>query len=114
MFLLMLKQTALSFFEENIEKKGLVDTIIFPALVQMFKKEVSTKERENELCLDWNSFDWADMAAQYPSESKENIMVHLLERFETLRRCLATMHLTDEMQKQRLLFLLLPTWMCVL
>lgn len=95
----MLKEATLRFYDDHVEKKGPVETILLPSLVQMFKQEFSTKERENELWLEWNSLDWADMAAQYPTATKEKVMVHLLEHVNTLRRWLGTMHLTDEMHK---------------
>lgn len=103
-FPLMLKKTALRFYKDHVKKKGLVETILFPVLVQLFKQGFSTKERGNELWFECNSLDWADMVAQYPTATKEKIMFHLLERFDTLRRWLATLHFTDEMHKQRLLF----------
>lgn len=48
---LMLKQSALCFFEDHIEKKDLVDNFLFHYLVNLFKNEFSTTERENELWL---------------------------------------------------------------
>lgn len=77
---------------------------MFHSLIHMFKQEFSTKERENELWLEWNSLAWSDMARKHPSATKEKIMGYLLERFDTFRRCLCHFNITDEMHKQRLLF----------
>lgn len=51
-FPLMLKKCASGFYEDQVEKKSLVDTLLFHSLVHLFKHEYSTKERENELWLE--------------------------------------------------------------
>lgn len=103
-FTLMLKNTALRFYEDHIEKEGLVDTILFHSLVHIFEQEFCTKERESQLWLEWNYLDWEEIKSNHPGETKEKVMVKLLDRFGELRRWLHSINITDEMHKQRLLF----------
>lgn len=70
----------------------------------MFKNELCTKERENELWSEWNSLGWSDISSNHPAATKEKVMKKLLKRFDDLRRWLTFITIMDHIHKKRLLF----------
>lgn len=64
------KKISLRFYEDQVEKKELVDNILVHSLVNIFFYELRSKERENELCLEWNSLYWKKMASQLRQKRK--------------------------------------------